>query len=38
VRFCVLLDGDIVVPQALLQFQARVVSLLAHGGALKEGT
>jgi hypothetical protein len=32
-----LLDGRIVVPEALLQLLARVVRLLTHSGALEEG-
>jgi hypothetical protein len=32
-----LLDGRIVVPEALLQLLARVMRLLTHSGALEEG-
>ena len=32
-----LLDGRVVVPEALLQLLARVMRLLTHGGALEEG-
>jgi hypothetical protein len=32
-----LLDGRIMVPEALLQILARIVRLLTHGGALEEG-